>query len=61
MNGNFAPVFLQRRPKDSGLPIDGHGVLSKVHAKQAAAAAEPTGIAEHPCREMLGSSLLLCI
>ena len=30
MNGNLAPVFLQRRPKDAGLPIDGHGVPSKV-------------------------------
>ena len=26
MNGNFAPVLLQRRPKDSGLPIAGHGI-----------------------------------
>ena len=23
MNGNFAPVFLQRRPKEGGLPIVG--------------------------------------
>ena len=30
MNGNLAPVFLQRRPKDAGLPVDGHGVPSKV-------------------------------
>ena len=27
MNGNFAPM-LRRRPKDAGLPIDGHGVPS---------------------------------
>lgn len=30
MNGNFAPVFLQRRPKDGRLPIAGHGLRAKV-------------------------------
>ena len=40
MNGNFAPMFLQRRPKDAGLPVDGHGIPSKVRDDQVAAAAE---------------------
>jgi hypothetical protein len=26
MNGNFAPVLMQRRPAESGLPIAGHGI-----------------------------------
>ena len=26
MNGNFASIFLQRRIKESGLPIAGHGI-----------------------------------
>ena len=58
MNGNFAPVFLQRRPKDAGLPIDGHGVPSKVRAKQAAAAAEPARMPSNRSLAMLGSSLV---
>jgi hypothetical protein len=52
MNGNFAPVLLQRRPKESGLPIaghgiPGHGVRSKVADEQVTAISMRSALCIH--------------
>ena len=54
MNGNFAPVLLQRRPKDSGLPIAGHGIpgngmRGKVADEQVCLGIQDLGFAAYSC------------